>query len=68
MIIAAKEDYICSGVTELHTQCEIAWMKQKIVGCKPLYVCGYYKPSEGDSSSLISLKIGSGKRSYFNCR
>ena len=68
MIIAAKDDYICSGVTELHTQCEIAWMKLKIVGCKPLYVCGYYKPSEGDSSSLISLKIGSGKRSYFNCR
>ena len=39
-------------VTELHTQCEIAWMKLEIAGCKPLYICGYYKPSEGDSSSL----------------
>ena len=33
MIIAAKEDCICSGVAELLTQCEIAWMKLKIVGC-----------------------------------
>ena len=52
VIIAAKEDYICRGVTEFHTQCGIVWMKLKTVGCKPLYVCGYDKPSEGDSISL----------------
>ena len=52
VIIAAKDDYICSEVTELHTQCEIAWMRLEIAGCRPLYICGYYKPSEGDSSSL----------------
>ena len=52
VIIAAQDDYICSEVTELHTQCEIAWMKMEIDGCKPLYICGYYKPNEGDSGSL----------------
>ena len=52
VIIAAQDDYICSEVTELHTQCEIAWMKMEIAGCKPLYICGYYKPNEGDSGSL----------------
>ena len=41
VIMAAKDDYICSEVTELHTQCEIAWMKMEIAGCKPLYICGY---------------------------
>ncbi|MCG7878228.1 MAG: endonuclease/exonuclease/phosphatase family protein, partial [Candidatus Thiodiazotropha endolucinida] len=52
VIIAAKDDFICSEVPELQTQCEIAWMKIEIVGCKPLYVCGYYKPQEGDAVSL----------------
>ena len=52
VIIAAKYDYICSEVAELHTKCEIAWMPLEIAGCKPLYICGYYKPSEGDSISL----------------
>ena len=52
VIIAAKDDYICSEVAELHTKCEIAWMHLEIAGCKPLYICGYYKPSEGDSISL----------------
>ena len=52
VIIAAKNDYICTEVTEIHSQCETAWMKLEIAGCKPLYMCGYYKPSEGDSSSL----------------
>ena len=51
VIIAAKDDYICSEVAELHTKCEIAWMRLEIVGCKPIYICGYYKPSEGDSIS-----------------
>ena len=46
VIIAAKEDYICREVTELHTQCEIAWMKLEIVGYKPLFIYGYYKPSK----------------------
>ena len=39
-------------MTELYAQCEIAWMKLEIAGCKPLYICGYYKPSERDSSSI----------------
>ena len=52
VIIAAKDDYICGEVTELHTQCESAWMKMEIAGCKPLYICGYQKPNEGDSGSL----------------
>ena len=52
LIIAAKDDYICSEVTELHTQCEIAWMKMEIAGCKPLYICGHYEPNEEDSGSL----------------
>ena len=26
VIIAAKDDHICSEVAELHTKCEIAWM------------------------------------------
>ena len=52
VIIAAKDDYICSKVAELHTKCKIAWMRLEIAGCKPLYICGYYKPSEGDSISL----------------
>ena len=52
VIIAAKDDYICNEVAELHTKCEIAWMRLEIAGCKPLYICGYYKPSEGDSISL----------------
>ena len=56
VIIAAKDDYICSEVTELHTQSEIAWMKMEIAGCKPLYICGYYKPSEWDSDSLEQFK------------
>ena len=52
VIRAAKEDCICSEVAELHTKCCIAWMRLEIAGCKPLYICGYYKPSEGDSISL----------------
>ena len=36
VITAAKDDFICSEVTELQTQCEIAWMKMEIAGCKPL--------------------------------
>ena len=52
VIIAAKDDYICSEVAELHTKCETAWMRLEIAGCKPLYICGYYKPSEGDNISL----------------
>ena len=35
---AAKDDYICSEVAELHTKCEIAWMRLEIAGCKPLYI------------------------------
>ena len=27
-------------------------MKMDIADCKPLYICGYYKPNEGDSDSL----------------
>ena len=30
VIIAAKDDYICSEVTELYTHCEIAWMRLEI--------------------------------------
>ena len=56
VIIAAKDDFICSEVTELQTQCEIAWMKMEIAGCKPLYICSYYKPQEGDDDSLDQFK------------
>ena len=49
VIIAAKDDYICSEVIELR---EIAWMRLEIAGYSPLYICGYYKPSEGDIISL----------------
>ena len=52
ILIATKDDYICSAVTELHTQCELAWMKMEIANCKPLYICDYYKPNERDSDSL----------------
>ena len=56
VIIAATDDYICSEVTELHTQFEIAWMRLEVAGRRPLYLCGYYKPSEGDSSRLEQLE------------
>ena len=59
VIIAAKDDFICSEVTELHNQCEIAWMKLEIAGCKPLYICGYYKPNKGDSGSLEQFEESS---------
>ena len=52
VVIAAKDEYICSEVAELYTKCEITWVRLEIAGCKPLYICGYYKPSEGDSISL----------------
>ena len=45
VIIAAKDDYICSEVAELHKKCKIAWMRLEIAGWKPLYICGHYKPS-----------------------
>ena len=41
IVIAAKDEFICSEVTELHTQCEIPWMKMEIAGCKPLHICEY---------------------------
>ena len=57
VIIAAKNDFVSSEVPELQTECEIAWIKNEVAGCRPLYICGYYKPNEGDSNSLDQFEV-----------
>ena len=56
--IAAKDDYICSEVTELHTRCEIAWMRLEIAGCST-YVA-ITNPVKETAVASNSLKSPSG--------
>ena len=57
VFIAVSNDYICTRVPELETNCEIIWVKFNIVGCKTLYICAYYNPSEGDEVSLSNFDM-----------
>ena len=66
VIIAAKNDFVFSEVPELQTECEIAWIKMEVAGCRPLYICGYYKPHEGDSNSLDQFEVSLGRLGIVN--
>lgn len=57
VFIAASDDYICSREPELETNCEIIWGKMDIVGCKALYICAYFNPSEGNEISLSNFDM-----------
>jgi len=57
VFIAVSNDYVCTRVPELVTNCEIIWVKLNIVGFKTLYICAYYNPIEGDEVSLSNFDM-----------
>ena len=51
VFIMVKGDIIVSEQKEYTTDCEIIWLKLKLVGTKPLFIAAYYRPKEEDSYS-----------------
>ena len=47
VLIAAKDDYICSEVTELHIQCEIAWITWRLLVANHSIVVVITSPTKG---------------------
>ncbi|XP_071144075.1 uncharacterized protein [Mytilus edulis] len=67
--IAVNDTYITSSVTELQTDCEIAWCKMEIVGHKTVYLSSYYNPKTSNEKGYneygISIERASKIRNAF---
>ena len=44
VFIAFRRDLLCTETPELDTECEIAWCKLNIIGCRTLYLGSFYRP------------------------
>ena len=55
MINAVRKDTVCSGEDTLDTDCEIAWTKIQLKGCKALYNGCFYRKPDNEPSALENL-------------
>ena len=56
VLIATKHDLLVTREEELETKCEILWCRIEMAGSKTLHIAAYYRPQEGDESSLMELE------------
>ena len=55
MINAVRKDTVCSGEDTLDTDCEIAWTKIQLKGCKALYTGCFFRKPDNEPSALENL-------------
>ena len=55
VINAVRKDTVCSGEDTLDTDCEIAWTKIQLKGCKALYTACFYRKADNEPSALENL-------------
>jgi hypothetical protein len=55
VINAVRKDTVCSGEDTLDTDCEIAWTKIQLKGCKALYTGCFYRKPNNEPSALENL-------------
>ena len=56
VFLAIKHSLNPVSQPELDTSAEVIWAKIDIPGLKNVYICSFYKPSENDEDSLVSLR------------
>ena len=55
VFIAYKDDIVASEVTEVGKNCELTMIKVKCAKSPPVYFGSFYRTTDGDTSSLLSL-------------
>ena len=59
VVILAKDDIIASEQKQFQTDCEILWIKIKLVGTRPLHIAACYRPKENDAHSTDEFRRSS---------
>ena len=55
VINSVRKDTVCSSEDTLDTDCEIAWTKIQLKGCKALYTGCFYRKPDNEPSALEKL-------------
>ena len=57
VLIAVKDEFKSTLVSELDTDCEILWVQLVLQHKKHLYICAFYRPHVSDQESLNQLEL-----------
>ena len=54
VLIAVKNTFVASPVTDLDTDCEITWSRIELANNKPLFIGSFYRSSSSDDPEVIN--------------